>query len=344
MTFRLLLIPLSIIYYIITLFRNKFYDWNIIKIYESDIPVISVGNITTGGTGKTPFVEFLVSYYIKAKIKTAIISRGYKRKSNETLSVLEGKNILCGIDECGDEIFMLADNFINQDNVFIAVGKNKFEALKFVCKKYNPDVIILDDGFQYRRIKKKLDIVLIDGNEIIRNKITQSLLLPSGDLRESKKSLKRADIIIENHKFYNFQNSDYSDNIKKEIYEIKYEYAGLFDGNRNKIGYCKKAIAFCGIARPHSFYLALEKLDIELTERINFNDHHNYKYKDISKLESKYNDGLVFITTEKDFVKIKQFNEFIKTYPVYFLKIKINFNDSYESFNKELFNILKTQK
>ena len=182
MTLKILLIPFALIYYIIIFIRNKFYDFGLLKTYSTGVPVISVGNISTGGTGKTPMVIFLTTLLLNADKKIAIISRGYKRKTKNNLIVFDGHSILCKPDECGDEVYMIAENFKNQKDIIIAVGNDKYETAKYIISRFKPDVIILDDAFQHRKIARNLDLVLLDMNDINKNKFSNSFIcnpLPS---------------------------------------------------------------------------------------------------------------------------------------------------------------------
>jgi tetraacyldisaccharide 4'-kinase len=328
--FRILLIPLSVIYSFIISARNFFYNKSIFKTHTVSGPVISVGNISAGGTGKSPFVIFISDFFIKQGKKPAIISRGYKRESGKDEIVFDGKNISCTLDKCGDEPMMIAENLsrLNKE-FFLVTGRDRVRTAKNVINNFKPGIIILDDAFQHRRIHRDIDIVLVDAEEMIHNKFAGSLILPSGNLRECMHNISRADIIIQNNKFDNFELLNNLIKYNKEIFTLNYSVKGFFDinGKEFKIE-GKEVLAFAGIARPSSFFGYFEKLNCNIVDTIAFSDHHNYSLDDIARIKNKALKGAIFITTEKDFVKIKEFKDFINDFNVLFLKIELILKDS----------------
>jgi tetraacyldisaccharide 4'-kinase len=327
---RILLIPISLIYFIIISIRNLFYNNNIFKSYKISKPVISVGNISTGGTGKSPFVIFLAKYFIENNITPTIVSRGYKRKSNAIETVYNGSEITSTVEKSGDEPLMIAKSIaIDYKYFYVLTGSKRVETSNYAINKFNPDIIILDDTFQHRRIKRNLDIVLIDANEMFNNKLTNSFVIPSGNLRENLKNLERADIIIQNNKFCNFKILDTLKKYNKEIFILNYSIKGFYDINNMQHDITGKDImAFAGIAKPDSFFNSLRDFNINLIDTFAFRDHHNYVPDDISKITFNASKEIVFITTEKDFIKIKEFNNFVKYFNVLFMKIELNLNGS----------------
>ena len=331
MTFlRILLLPFSFIYFIIIYIRNFLYNNNIFKSHQISKPVISIGNITTGGTGKSPFVIFLSEFLIEQNLIPAIVSRGYKRKSNDIEIVYNGSEISCTIDKCGDEPMMIANDLSgNYKDFYVITGSNRVETSYHTINNYNPDIIILDDAFQHRRIGRNLDIVLIDTEETIKNKFISSLILPAGNLRECYGNLKRADIIIQNNKFNNFDILKNLEKYTKEIFVLNYSVKGFYDINNTEYDINGKDIyAFAGIAKPVSFFDKLKKYNCNFIDTVAFGDHHNYNLVDISRITSKATKETYFITTEKDFAKIKIFTDFIKYFNVLFMKIELNLNES----------------
>ena len=185
----ILLLPLSILFRAIIAIRNYLYDTNRLKARTLPCKVISIGNITTGGSGKTPTVEFL-SLYLKSLGKNVgIISRGYGRTSKNTKIVTDGINKPTSWEICGDEAFLLANKL---DNIPIIVGKSKYDSGLKMATEFNTDVIIIDDGFQHRSLHRDLDIVLVNSKD---TKIDHRPF-PLGELRENLSNLKRADLII----------------------------------------------------------------------------------------------------------------------------------------------------
>jgi len=186
---KLILKILSYLYGIATIIRNFMYDKNIIKQGGVNAKIISIGNITTGGTGKTPAVEAFATELKNLGNDIVIISRGYKGDNQEPLVVSNGKKILVGAKFAGDEAFMLANKL---PEIPIVICKDRLKAAEYVQAEFAPDIILLDDGFQHRKIMRDYDIVLIDAT----NPFGYNHLIPRGLLREPKKSLKRADGFI----------------------------------------------------------------------------------------------------------------------------------------------------
>ena len=322
---RLLLIPFSIIYGIATVLRNFLYNLNLLKVTRVDVPVIAIGNISTGGTGKSPFVIFLAEYFLAHNKKVSIISRGYKSNNNKITIVSDGNKMLCNIDECGDEPFMIAESLMNYRKDFSVIAyKNRIKASKFAIEKFKPDVIILDDTFQHRKIFRDLDIVIIDSYEFLHNKMMNMLLLPAGNLREIYNGLKRADIIIQNNKFNKLNELSKFTKYNRNRLQACYEIVGFLNKNSEKVDIKNKSIiAFAGIAKPDSFFNILEHNNYILKDKITFADHHNYSDNDYKKIIHNYSENDIFVTTEKDFVKIKMNTDFISKYDIYFLKIRL---------------------
>lgn len=302
---------LAFIYYIITSLRNKFYDKGIFKIKKiPGVEIICIGNITVGGTGKTPGVQFFVKKIQKMGRKVAVVSRGYKgKRKHEPLLVSDGNKIFATTKESGDEPFIHALNL----KAPIIVSKDRYAGCVFAKKHYDVDVIILDDGFQHRKLGRNRDIVLIDAT----NPFGWSALLPKGTLREDfKKACRRAsefiitkaDLVtekeIEKIKRYLKQKENKAVSVAKHgvtsLCDIKGNPKPLFWVNGQKV------LLFSGLANPLNFEKTVISLNPKHIERIDFIDHHNFKKKDIETIKKKAQDmGAKFIiTTEKDFVKL----------------------------------------
>ena len=171
------LIPISWLYDCVTFIRNQIYNWRLINIKYFDKPIISVGNITTGGSGKTPLVIYLTQLLIKSGKKPGIVSRGYRRKSHGMIVVHDGKKHLANVESAGDEPYLLARIF---DNVPVVVCEDRSRGIRQLLDYDSINVIIMDDGFQHRKIKRDLDIVTVYANEKHEN----HRLMPWGNLRE----------------------------------------------------------------------------------------------------------------------------------------------------------------
>ena len=181
---------LSLIYGFAIFIRNKLYDWKILKIREvENVEIICIGNIVAGGSGKTPAVQYFVKKYLDEGKKVGVLSRGYKGKRNkEPMLVTDGKEIFATPLESGDEAYLHALNL----KVPVVVSKNRYEGAVYLRDNCKVDIIVMDDGFQHRKLKKNRNIILIDAT----NPFGGDEYLPKGRLRESVSSLKRADEII----------------------------------------------------------------------------------------------------------------------------------------------------
>ena len=286
--------------------RNNLYDRNILPSHRSKAYVISIGNITTGGVGKTPFTLEVALYYLSLNKKVAILSRGYGAKldNREPNLISDGSGPLYSTDMCGDEPAWLASY---AKGAYVVTCSSRVKAEKFIREKYNPDIIILDDGFQHRRMKRDLDIVLIDA----KNKFGNKYILPAGPLREDLSAMKRADKVIVVNKGYDSKNAlQYCDYLKKKyrkdtfLCKLVPDYVyNILTGERLQKE--SRVMAFSAIGQPESFYDFLKK-DYKLVAILDFEDHHSYDREDVSKIihyaQEENIDSIV--TTEKDAIKI----------------------------------------
>ncbi len=308
---------LSLFYTFAIFLKNLAYDFGILKSKKVKSKVISIGNIDCGGTGKTPFTIFLANKLILMS-KVAILTRGYKSKhENKSLYVTKDSNF--DVLDIGDEA-LLFKNHIKDAALFI--GKNKVKSAK-MASDLNYDIVLIDDGFQYRKLKKDLEIVLVNANTPFLGK----KCLPRGLLRENPKSLKRADYIVIN-------NADKKDRkLEKEI--KKYSNCPIiytkpipnrfldFSKNIVKIEKKTKVAVFCGIANPFNFFKTLQEMDLDIINRLELLDHETISCSKLNKFikQSLEKKAEFIITTEKDFVKLN----FTKTaLPIVYLEIILN--------------------
>ena len=274
--------------------RNLLYDRGLLKPKVAKAVVISIGNITAGGTGKTPLVTWLCDLIAKKNIKCAILTRGYKTKQGEL----------------SDEPAQLAKNCPGFE---VVVNPDRTAGAAKAIKDYNAKILIMDDGFQHRRLSRDLDIVTIDAT----NPFGFGKTLPAGLLREPLKGLKRADAAV-------ITRTDQVSPEKLISIEAKLRYIKLSlilarathtpesiigpDGQSQPVDQFrdKKVFAFCGIGNPEAFFTTLEKLNITQTGREIFNDHHSYTDDDIAEIRQKAAicGAELILTTEKDFGKI----------------------------------------
>lgn len=330
---RYLLFPFAILYGWITSVRNFLYDQGILKSYSFDLPVIAVGNLSVGGTGKTPQIEYLIRL-LSSHYKVATLSRGYKRKSQGF--VLADANSSAEI--LGDEPFQMHQKFPNIKVAVDANRKNGIEQLLHLPKK--PEVILLDDAFQHRKVKAGFYIMLTAYNDLYCN----DWILPTGNLRESRNGARRANMIIvtkcpkdiseiaqQNIKekigldipvyfsFIDYDESVYNETESKSVAEIK---------NVDKL-------LLAGIAKPEPFFGYLQSGN---DEQLVFPDHHHFTESDYKTIEDKANNKLI-ITTEKDYVRLK--NQHLKA-TVFYLPIKSSFILNSDHFDKTILNYVGT--
>lgn len=327
---RLILLPFSFLFLIIVFIRNKFYDIGLFKQVKLKIPIISVGNITTGGTGKTPFTIYLSEFLLKKNLRVAIVSRGYKKNSSHEVHIIEGTDSFTTVGNLGDEPYLIFLRLKEiSTNFILASGREKYSLAQNVAEKYKPDVIIIDDGFQHRKLFRDIDIVLTENLDSIFDKI----LLPAGNLRETKSSLKRANIVIKNNKA---QIIELNDNIS-----IKYINKGYFDINDNLVQLDNAVYTLCGIANPYSFYSLINRDKINILRKFEFPDHYSFREDELRKLFTGIDKDKVIVTTEKDFVKLKDMNNLFDDYKIVCLKIDVHFKkgkDIFENKIKEIIN------
>jgi tetraacyldisaccharide 4'-kinase len=305
----LLLTPFSWLYGLIIIIRNWFFDAGILTAERIGAQVYSVGNITVGGTGKTPIVSNIVTHLLDDGMRPAVISRGYRRKSSGTVVVSDGKNILVTVEDSGDEPMMLAERF---RNVVVIVDSNRVRAARRAVDEFGVNVIVLDDGFQHRYLQRDKNIVLIDSN-ISPNDIK---MIPAGYRREPISSLRRADSVV----FTKVENKNIQNLLERNIIESKknvFTSSVVVKGLRNvangiiqSVDILKghSVIAFSGIAKPENFLKSLQSVHADVKEFMTFRDHHAFSERDIEKIlaiRHRHNAEII-ITTEKDGVRLKK--------------------------------------
>jgi len=308
---KALLFPLSLIYYVVNFLWDLY--WKVTWPEKVSSRVISVGNITMGGSGKTSLVEYIASK-IRDDFKTAVVARGYKRPGSSSLEICDSDD--CDWERCGDEASALA---LSLEGLKVYVDSSKtFAAQK--ASEEGHDVIVVDDGFQHRRLVRDLDIVCIDGE----NPYGNGWLIPYGILREQIRSLKRANafVVFSSNEDLDISKLDLPKD--KPIFKARKIVDAVYSGDKESVDIQgKKIVAFCGIANPESFYNSLKSAGAEITAFEKFKDHHIYKTDDIehiiAMMETSGADSAV--TTLKDFVKVKKIWPADKK--LYYLKIRL---------------------
>ena len=330
---RIILYPLSLIYGLLIIVRNKLFDKGLLRSYSFDVPIISLGNLTYGGTGKTPHVEYLVRL-LKEKYNIAILSRGYGRSTRGFL--LSSKEST--VEEIGDEPLQFKKKF---PEVLIAVDEKRPHGIKLLLEKYPKlDVILLDDAFQHRYVKPGLSLLLTDFHKLY----TRDNMLPTGTLREPVSGSKRADIII-----ITKTGGVLSPLVRREIEEelrpgnyqqIYYSFTGYENlislGEGKPRSFCKNfssILLVAGIANPYPLQYFLQDKCTDL-RTLFFRDHHKYTEKDIENIKNTFDNifikNKIIITTEKDAMRFhKHLNSpELRNLPIYYLPIKMEFHDT----------------
>lgn len=315
---RKILFPIVPIYYLITWFRNKLYDSGIKKSTSYNLPVVCVGNLSVGGTGKTPMIEYLIKV-LKEDYKVATLSRGYKRKT-EGYQLADNN---ATAESIGDEPFQFYSKF--KDEITVAVDSDRRNGIENL-KQQNPGVILLDDAFQHRKVKAGLNILLTT----YANPYFKDIVLPTGDLREPKSGAKRADIIVVTKCPNNLSEKEKAKIIKRitpnanqYVFFSAIAYSEmLFSAEKSKsIDDLNNFTLVTGIANASPLVDFLKSKNLNF-QHLNFKDHHDFTKEDISTLEKKE----LIVTTEKDFMRLKQYDAL--KHKLFYIPISISIDDA----------------
>lgn len=349
----LLLLRLSsLLYGFGVMVKLHFYKWGILARHKLPCRVISLGNITVGGTGKTPTAQVLASTIRDMGYRVVILNRGYRANwKGQVGLVSDGHKIYMTANEAGDEAFLLAKNL---PGVSVVIGKNRSTTGEYAVKRLNAEVIILDDGYQHWRLDRDLDIVLIDTLNVFGN----NFLLPRGTLREPLMNLDRANVFLLTKA--DQSTDDARDGIKEtlarynpgaliieSIHSPQYlvEIADWYKGIRTKNLSIdelkgKNVLAFSAIGNPSSFEQTIEDIGAVLIDKVRYPDHHDYTMAEMQWVMQKAVDqgSSALVTTDKDAVKIP--SEFIysdRALPVYILGIEVKFTEGFQEI-REIIN------
>jgi tetraacyldisaccharide 4'-kinase len=355
---RVVVHGLSLLYAGIVRLRLRLYRERYIHDHHLGVPVISIGNLTVGGTGKTPLTELLARALRERDRRVAILSRGYKSKRVRKVPrwkkwlaklrgkplparlprvVSDGKKVLLDSYVAGDEPFMLASNL---PGVPVVVDKDRVKAGLHAITEFGADTLLLDDGLQYLRLKHRLDMVLVDRTAPWGN----GYLLPRGTLREPKRHLKRASYIFIT-KCDGGDNTEFIAELRKlnriaEIIECRHRPVHLENiHTRERIPldrlYGAHIGSICGIAVPQSFEDGLRKLGAKLDATVHFADHHRFTQQDIKQFldRCERRDVRMIVTTEKDFVRFPTIPSGVDI-PIYFLRVEMEIIRGKEAFDR----------
>lgn len=322
---RFLLIPLSWLYGLIVSGRNRLYAVGVFKARRLPCRVISVGNITVGGTGKTPAVIAIAKRLQRENVRVAILLRGYKRVSREQVTIVsDGERVCATLKESGDEAYMLAKHL---SGIPIIVGRHRYQTGRVALKRFGADVLLLDDGFQHRRLARDVDILTVPvGGDSVGSVEGRcgAKLLPAGTLREPFTALRRADVILLTHT----DAVDMSQDAKAAFQQFApdalilesvhqpvrlyplvpkpsfEETAFLYTAKEAIEG--KRILAVCGIGNPDAFAATLRYYSPERVELLAFPDHHVYTEVDMTAIDTAFQTSRadLIVTTQKDEQKL----------------------------------------
>ncbi len=318
---KILLLPIEFIYFLITHIRNRLYDSSILKTKKFlDKKIISVGNVSLGGSGKTPLVIFLLEELKKKNKKVAVVTRGYKSKIKKGFHLIEDKD---SSDLIGDEPYMI------YKNVKCPVVISPKRTLGIKALKDKADIILLDDAMQHRCVARDIDILSIDvSTKKSVEDILSNRLIPRGFLRESVKDvLKRTDIIVLNYRGVYSQKREEINILKKvlpkniPLYEGFVNKVEIVDYEYKVIDIEKEIVAFCAISKPQSFLNTLENKGLKILKTYKFLDHKVISEKDLKKIfKYAHENNCSVVCTEKDFVKLDD----VWQKQCYFAKIRMD--------------------
>jgi tetraacyldisaccharide 4'-kinase len=358
---REILYALSFIYERLVQLRLYFYRKRILRERALGCLVISVGNLTVGGTGKTPIVEKFARALQAGGRRVAILSRGYKsvprkrrwldrlrkRDADPPRVVSDGKSLLLDSLTAGDEPYMLAHNL---KDVIVLVDKDRVKSGRFAIDKWNVDTLLLDDGLQYLHLKHRLDMVLVDRQAPFGNEF----LLPRGTLREAPRNLRRASYIFIT-KNTGESNKTLIERIRRynrtaEIIECAHKplyLQNVFTGEQLPLERLRDAFigSLCGIAAPESFEGALKKLGAHVDLAKRYIDHHYYSEAELTTFINRCirRDLAMIVTTEKDAVRMPRLPEADMKVPICFLRVEIEILSGHESWEHCVARICKPQ-
>lgn len=336
---KLLLSPLllaSLPYEWAVRIRTSLYSHGLLKAQKLPRPVISIGNITVGGTGKTPLVMRLANRLKERGIGVAILSRGYRREREAGSIVTDGQTLFLPPEESGDEPFLMARVL---QGIPILVGKSRFKIGKLALERFPLRGFLLDDGFQHLSLHRDLNIVLVDS----QIGLGDGHLLPRGILREPLSHLKRADIFLltkvtDREACHRLAATLHRIHPASPVFYSHFEPAGLIQGDGTMESLTllkgKKVLALSGIANPLYFSILLKKCGMDVIQEMRFPDHHRYTPKDLTSLFEEVKKIEAIVTTEKDLVKLKTLP--IDSLPFYALRIDVKIGEEEKFFKKVL--------
>jgi tetraacyldisaccharide 4'-kinase len=332
MVIRKLLFPLGVLYWLVTFIRNWLYDLGIFTSKSYDLPIIAIGNLSAGGTGKTPQTEYIIRL-LKNTYKIAVLSRGYKRSTKGFLLA----NDVVTSSELGDESFQMYSKF---PEISVAVCEDRQTGIENLISKSNPDIILLDDAFQHRKVKAGFYILLTSYDDLF----SDDYILPFGNLRESAIGKKRADVVVVTKCPQNITEKNKDEvrlklNVNFPVFFTSIDYDSDVFSAENSISVSdiisKEKIIVAGIAKPKYF---IDYLNSGTDKVMIYPDHHNFSEAEISEISELSKDKII-VTTEKDFMRL---NRKIHSSNLFYLPIQTKFNSDKEQFDSLVTNWVKS--
>lgn len=323
---EILLSPVGYLYETVFRLWLSLYQHKLLKSRSLGVPVISIGNITVGGTGKTPFTQYLASYLNNRGMKVAILSRGYGREGRGGWALVsDGERTYHDPKEIGDEPFLLASNL---QGIPVVVGRDRFRAGRYAIREFHCDVLVLDDGFQHLPLRRDLDIALLDST----NPFGNYKAIPAGILREPLRGLSRAGLLVLTRVDQGRQVAELRQFLKEvcphapviEAVHKPLEILPLPGGQPEGLEFLKgkRVIALSSLGNPASFEKTLKDLGSFLVRRIRYPDHYPYSPRDLDWIERIFSDLStdLIVTTEKDGVRLKGVEPSL---PIFALRVAI---------------------
>jgi tetraacyldisaccharide 4'-kinase len=336
--FRKILFPFAILYGFITSIRNFLFDKGILVSYSFELPIIVVGNLSVGGTGKTPQIEYLIRL-LSERYTIATLSRGYKRKSKGF--VLANANATAEI--LGDEPYQFYQKFPSIQVAVDADRKNGIEQL--LSQTHPPQVILLDDAFQHRKVKAGFYILLTAYDDLFAD----DFLLPTGNLRESRRGAQRADVIVvtkcpttlsEAEQIQIKQKLRRLSKLNQAVYFTFVSYSSAVNSKKGSLPVVQiqqsNCLLLAGIAKPTSFFNYLKNSE---TICLTYPDHHHFTDSDIQSIKQQAGDKLI-VTTEKDYVRLK---DSVLQEQLYYLPIQTSFISASDHFDATILSFIEQE-
>ncbi len=335
--YRLAMSPLAALYGSAVRARNVLYDRGLLAQHCVGAKVISIGNISVGGTGKTPVTMAVAQLLLEHGCRPAVLSRGYGRQGSGIVLVSRGEGPLCSVSESGDEPYVLAEKL---RGVPVCVAGDRVAGARHLIEACSPQVIVLDDGFQHRRLHRDLDIVLVDAGDFFAN----NSVLPAGPYREPASSLARADLVLvtDRETGSEVDSAAFAEKATLRgpalVDGVSFDYTELFYPATGEAGLLtsligEKVFPVCGLARPEQFAETVRQAGLVLAQPMFFRDHVHYTKRELAEItRGFYQSGATWlVTTRKDWVKLSQL-QMPGDIPVVVLEMRAKLSDRAQTF------------